>query len=114
MKMVYECGKEKMDMELVSLCINLAANKTNAQLMCEGSSGGKTAARILFLRQVSVSPPSSSGNGLKVLMKRAVKLEDVLVMKTIRNISQHSGPTKTLFLVGTSRTDKRQMYRVFR
>uniref|UniRef100_A0A3P8UMC3 Kinesin-associated protein 3a n=1 Tax=Cynoglossus semilaevis TaxID=244447 RepID=A0A3P8UMC3_CYNSE len=73
MKMVYECGKEKMDMELVSLCINLAANKTNAQLMCEG-------------------------NGLKVLMKRAVKLEDVLVMKTIRNISQHSGPTKTLFL----------------
>nr|XP_046246978.1 kinesin-associated protein 3a isoform X2 [Scatophagus argus] len=73
MKMVFDCGEEKMDVELISLCINLAANKSNAQVICEG-------------------------NGLKMLMKRAVRLKDVLVMKTIRNISQHSGPTKSLFL----------------
>ncbi|XP_034556284.1 kinesin-associated protein 3a isoform X2 [Notolabrus celidotus] len=72
MKMVFDCG-EKMDVELISLCINLAANKSNAQLICEG-------------------------NGLKMLMKRAVKMKDVLVMKMIRNLSQHSGPTKSLFL----------------
>uniref|UniRef100_A0A7N6BA36 Kinesin-associated protein 3b n=1 Tax=Anabas testudineus TaxID=64144 RepID=A0A7N6BA36_ANATE len=36
--------------------------------------------------------------GLKMLMKRAVKMKDVLVMKMIRNLSQHNGPTKSLFL----------------
>ncbi|XP_051926084.1 kinesin-associated protein 3a [Hippocampus zosterae] len=73
MKMIYDVGDQKMDFELVSLCINLAANKLNAQVMCEG-------------------------NGLKMLMKRSVKLKDVLLMKMIRNISQHAGPTKSLFL----------------
>ncbi|XP_068564073.1 kinesin-associated protein 3-like [Cebidichthys violaceus] len=73
MKMVFDCGEEKMDVELISLCINLAANKSNAKVICEG-------------------------NGLKMLMKRAVKLKDVLVMKMIRNLSQHNGPTKSLFL----------------
>ncbi|XP_060890944.1 kinesin-associated protein 3a [Labrus mixtus] len=72
MKLVFDCG-ETMDMELISLCINLAANKSNAQLVCEG-------------------------NGLKMLMRRAVKRKDVLVMKMIRNLSQHSGATKSLFL----------------
>ncbi|KAM6938814.1 kinesin-associated protein 3a [Lycodopsis pacificus] len=73
MKMVFDCGEETMDVALISLCINLAANKSNAKVICEG-------------------------NGLKMLMKRAVKLKDVLVMKMIRNLSQHSGPTKSLFL----------------
>ncbi|XP_073332682.1 kinesin-associated protein 3a [Pagrus major] len=73
MKMVFDCGEEKMDVELISLCINLAANKNNTQVICEG-------------------------NGLKMLMKRALKLKDVLVMKMIRNLSQHNGPTKSLFL----------------
>uniref|UniRef100_A0A7N6BY72 Kinesin-associated protein 3b n=1 Tax=Anabas testudineus TaxID=64144 RepID=A0A7N6BY72_ANATE len=73
MKMVFDCGEEKMDVELISLCINLAANKSNAQVICEGT-------------------------GLKMLMKRAVKMKDVLVMKMIRNLSQHNGPTKSLFL----------------
>lgn len=35
MKMVFNCG-EKMDVELISLCINLAANRSNAQVICEG------------------------------------------------------------------------------
>ncbi|XP_074524384.1 kinesin-associated protein 3a isoform X1 [Halichoeres trimaculatus] len=72
MRMLFDCG-ERLDVELISLCINLAANKSNAQLVCEG-------------------------NGLKMLMKRAVKMKDVLVMKMIRNLSQHSGQTKSLFL----------------
>ncbi|PWA21119.1 hypothetical protein CCH79_00009574 [Gambusia affinis] len=67
-------GEEQLDVELVSLCINLAANRSNAQLFCEG-------------------------NGLKLLMGRALKLKDVLVMKMIRNLSQHGGDTKNLFLV---------------
>lgn len=40
-----------------------------------------------------------SGNGLKMLMKRALKFKDPLLMKMIRNISQHDGPTKSLFIV---------------
>ncbi|KAM3865669.1 kinesin-associated protein 3-like [Diretmus argenteus] len=72
-QMLYEHGEEKIDAELISICINLAANKRNAQLMCEG-------------------------NGLKMLMKRALKMKDCLLMKMIRNISQHDGPTKPLFI----------------
>ncbi|XP_014853215.1 PREDICTED: kinesin-associated protein 3 isoform X2 [Poecilia mexicana] len=66
-------GEEQLDVELVSLCINLAANRSNAQVFCEG-------------------------NGLKLLMRRALKLKDVLVMKMIRNLSQHGGATQNLFL----------------
>uniref|UniRef100_A0A8D3BMG9 Kinesin-associated protein 3-like n=1 Tax=Scophthalmus maximus TaxID=52904 RepID=A0A8D3BMG9_SCOMX len=62
MQMLFECGEEEIEAELISICINLAANKRNAQLTCEG-------------------------NGLKMLMKRM-----------IRNISQHDGPTKPLFI----------------
>ncbi|KAI5619974.1 kinesin-associated protein 3 [Silurus asotus] len=73
MKMLFECGEEGVDPELISFCINLAANKRNAQLICEG-------------------------NGLKMLMKRAFKLKDPLTMKMIRNISQHDGASKNLFI----------------
>lgn len=34
-----------------------------------------------------------------MLMKRALKLKDPLLMKMIRNISQHDGQSKQLFLV---------------
>ncbi|KAG8436493.1 hypothetical protein GDO86_007550 [Hymenochirus boettgeri] len=73
MKMLFECSDERIDLELISFCINLAANKRNAQLICEG-------------------------NGLKMLMKKSLKFKDPLLMKMIRNISQHDGPTKNLFL----------------
>lgn len=73
MKMLFECSEERIDLELISFCINLAANKRNAQLICEG-------------------------NGLKMLMKKALKFKDPLLMKMIRNISQHDGPTKNLFI----------------
>ncbi|XP_076018238.1 kinesin-associated protein 3a [Genypterus blacodes] len=73
MKLLYDYGEEEIEAELISICINLAANKRNAQLMCEGT-------------------------GLKMLMKRALKMKDSLLMKMIRNISQHDGPTKPLFI----------------
>uniref|UniRef100_A0A674INN2 Kinesin-associated protein 3 n=1 Tax=Terrapene triunguis TaxID=2587831 RepID=A0A674INN2_9SAUR len=73
MKMLFECPDERIDLELISFCINLAANKRNVQLICEG-------------------------NGLKLLMKRALKFKDPLLMKMIRNISQHDEPTKNLFI----------------
>ncbi|CAG0887335.1 unnamed protein product [Cyprideis torosa] len=62
-------------MELLALAINLAANKRSAQLIC-----------------------GEGGQGLRLLLKRAVKQQDVLLMKMIRNISQHDGPSKQLFL----------------
>lgn len=34
-----------------------------------------------------------------MLMKRALKFKDPLLMKMIRNISQHDGPTKSQFIV---------------
>uniref|UniRef100_A0A3Q2UZ52 Kinesin-associated protein 3b n=1 Tax=Haplochromis burtoni TaxID=8153 RepID=A0A3Q2UZ52_HAPBU len=73
MQMLYEHGEEEIETELISICINLAANKKNAQLMCEG-------------------------DGLKMLMKRALKMKDCLLMKMIRNISQHDGQIKSLFI----------------
>lgn len=36
MKMLFDCGEEGADPELISFSINLAANKRNAQLICEG------------------------------------------------------------------------------
>ncbi|CAJ1087362.1 kinesin-associated protein 3-like [Xyrichtys novacula] len=73
MQQLYEHSEDEIETELISICINLAANKRNAQLMCEG-------------------------NGLKMLMKKALKMKDYLLMKMIRNISQHDGPTKPLFI----------------
>ncbi|KAL8617694.1 hypothetical protein ACOMHN_039642 [Nucella lapillus] len=72
MKMLLE-SPEQPDMELLALCINLAANKRTAAIICEGS-------------------------GLKMLMKRAFKFHDPFVMKMIRNISQHEGDVKNLFI----------------
>ncbi|XP_059150939.1 kinesin-associated protein 3-like isoform X2 [Physella acuta] len=72
MKMLLE-SPEDPDLELVALCINLAANKRAAQLICDGP-------------------------GLKLLMKRAFKFKDPFLMKMIRNLSQHSGTTKNLFI----------------
>lgn len=74
MKLLVESQDEHPDIELMALSINLSANKRNAQLMCEN-------------------------NGLRMLMRRAFKFTDCLMMKVVRNISQHDGPTRNLFLV---------------
>ncbi|XP_046844229.1 kinesin-associated protein 3-like isoform X2 [Xenia sp. Carnegie-2017] len=73
MKMLLETKDERLPLELVALAVNLAANKRNAQLICEGS-------------------------GLRLLMKRAFKFKDPLLLKMARNISQHDGPTKEQFV----------------
>ncbi|XP_055911716.1 kinesin-associated protein 3 isoform X1 [Eupeodes corollae] len=54
----------KVDLDLVALCINLSLNKRNAQIMVDG-------------------------NRLHNLMDRAFKYQDALLMKLIRNLSQH-------------------------
>jgi len=73
MRLILECPTERVEIELIALTINLAANKRNAQLICEDG-------------------------GLRLLMKRAIKFKDPLLMKMIRNISQHDGPTKREFI----------------
>lgn len=73
MRMMLECPGDRIDLELIALGINLAANKRNAQLICEGP-------------------------GLRLLMRRAFKFNDPLLLKMIRNISQHEGPTKAQFV----------------
>lgn len=54
----------KADLDLISLCINLALNKRNAQMMVEK-------------------------DRLQSLMSRAFKYQDSMLMKMIRNISYH-------------------------
>ena len=75
--MILECQESQADIKLLALGVNLAANKQNAQILCQK-------------------------NGLKHLMKRAFKYKDPLLMKIIRNISQHDGDSKTLFIVSRS------------
>lgn len=59
--------------ELIALGINLAINNKNAQLMVEN-------------------------NRLQGLIKTAFRNQDALIMKMIRNISQHDS-TKEIFIV---------------
>ncbi|GFT45194.1 kinesin-associated protein 3 [Nephila pilipes] len=72
-KMIVEHPDATLPKYLIALAVNLAANKRNAQLMCES-------------------------DGLRHLVERAFQFQDCLVLKMIRNISQHDGPTKILFV----------------
>lgn len=55
---------QKADLNLIALCVNLALNKKNAEIMIDN-------------------------NRLHTLMGRAFKYQDSLLMKLLRNISQH-------------------------
>ncbi|KAJ3093007.1 Kinesin-associated protein 3 [Quaeritorhiza haematococci] len=72
-KTILEHKGERVPVEVMALAINVAANPRNAEVICED-------------------------NGLKFLMKRAIKTRDTLLFKMLRNISQHEGDTKMLFL----------------
>ena len=74
MKLILHSPGETVPLELMALAVNLALNKRNAQLICEGS-------------------------GLKFIFRRAFKNRDALLMKMVRNIAQHEGPTRALFTV---------------
>ena len=67
MKMIIESPGEQVDLELIALAVNLALNNKCAVQMIE----------------------FNKKKGLKFLIKRAFKLKDPLVMKLVRNISQH-------------------------
>ena len=60
--------------ELVALAVNLAGNQRSAELMTEGE-------------------------GLKMLITRVKRTWDPLLMKLLRNISQHEGKVKDAFMV---------------
>jgi hypothetical protein len=72
MNMLLDGPQDEMNLELVALCINLAINKRNAQIMVED-------------------------NRLRRLMARAFRNQDSLIMKMIRNIAMHEG-TKQNFI----------------
>ncbi|NXF20775.1 KIFA3 protein, partial [Rhodinocichla rosea] len=78
MKMLFECPDERVDLELISFCINLAANKRNVQLICEGNW------TEVFL------------GGLE--MTTLCIFSFIILIYMIRNISQHDGPTKSQFI----------------
>jgi hypothetical protein len=67
MKQIIESESEQIDLEIIALGINLALNNKCALKMLEY---GKK-------------------KGLKYLIKRAFKFKDPLVMKMVRNMSQH-------------------------
>lgn len=72
-KMITEHPDATLPKYLIALAVNLAANRRNAQLMCEN-------------------------DGLRRLVERSFQYQDCLLLKMIRNISQHDGPTKILFV----------------
>jgi hypothetical protein len=75
MKMISESTEEHVEAEVVALGINLACHPLNAQKMAEGP-------------------------GLAVLVRRAVTTRDHLLLKMVRNITQHEDQRlKRLFLV---------------
>ena len=74
MKLIVECPEELVDRETISLAVNLACDARSAQLMCRGP-------------------------GLNLLVRRALQTQDSLLLKVMRNVSQHPGPTRKLFLV---------------
>ena len=72
MKMIIESPGEQVDLELIALGVNLALNNKCAVQMIE----------------------YSKKKGLKFLVKRAFKFKDPLVIKMVRNISQHDETKK--------------------
>ena len=75
MKLILECPDDGVvQVETLALAINLACNPFIAQTMCKGA-------------------------GLRLLMRRVLKSCDPLLMKVVRNIARHDGPTKKMFLV---------------
>nr|CAD7453723.1 unnamed protein product [Timema tahoe] len=72
MSMLLDSSEEEANLELIALCINLAINKRNAQMMVEN-------------------------NRLQSLMTRAFRNQDSLLMKMLRNIAQHDS-TKQSFV----------------
>jgi hypothetical protein len=75
MKLLLETPSDQfVAKELVALAINLAANQHSTEQMIEN-------------------------DGLRLILARVKKTWDPLLMKLIRNISQHDGKVKDSFMV---------------
>ncbi|CAF3265920.1 unnamed protein product [Rotaria socialis] len=70
MKLIIDCKEERTEPEVIALAINLALNPGCAEQLLE----------------------YKHGKGLKLLMKKAYKYKDSLIMKMIKNISSHASP----------------------
>lgn len=66
-----------------AVLINIALEKRNAQLLC-----------------------GTDGQGLDLLLETALSHNDQLLLKVVRNISTHSGPTQAMFSVKFSAVRK--------
>jgi len=78
MKLILDCKDDRLEPEVIALAVNLALNPGFAEQFCD----------------------YKHGKGLKLLMKRAYKYKDPLIMKMIRNISSHASPdVKNQFIV---------------
>ncbi|KAJ1558416.1 Kinesin-associated protein 3, partial [Cladochytrium tenue] len=73
MKMILEYKGERVNIELMAVAVNVAANRRCAEFVCED-------------------------NGLKFLVRRALKTKDALLLKMVRNVALHQGDVKLLFL----------------
>lgn len=79
MKAIIESESEQVELETIALGINLALDSNCALLMAN----------------------YNKKKGLKLLMKRAFKFRDFLVMKMVRNVSQHD-QLKQMFCVSST------------
>lgn len=73
MRLILEYKGERVNADLMALAINITTNLNNTVKICDD-------------------------NGLKFLMKRALKYKDSLMLKMIRNMASQEGQTKMLFL----------------
>nr|CAB3259116.1 kinesin-associated protein 3 [Phallusia mammillata] len=76
LEMVFTAPEGSVGIDLSALCINIATKKRNTQMICE----------------------SQNRMALKYLVKRTFKYKDVLLIKMLRNMSDHAGPTKSMFV----------------
>ncbi|KAJ3115068.1 Kinesin-associated protein 3 [Phlyctochytrium bullatum] len=72
-KMILEYKGERVNLELMALAINISTDLKCAEMICED-------------------------NGLKFLIRRAIKTKDTLILKMLRNIAAHDSECKLLFL----------------
>jgi hypothetical protein len=92
MKLIIDCKEDRLEPEIIALAINLALNAGCAEQLCD----------------------YRHGKGLKLLMKRAYKFKDPLIMKMIRNISSHASPDiKNQFIVRRKFQKKRKSQVLF-
>jgi hypothetical protein len=74
LRFIFESKQEAIPLDVGALMINLSTHKLCASVMCEES-------------------------GLKFIVKKALKTNDVLLLKLLRNLASHQAPLILPFLV---------------